>query len=271
MSQSQTIRHVIVNADDFGISPLVNRAILRAFEAGLISSATIMANMPGFEQACKFVRQNGLQRRVGLHLNFTAGAPLSAAIARCPKWCDTSGNWRDQRSVITLSRQEQDLLEAEITAQVRACERNGITPTHFDSHHHMHMQPGIAPVVIRAAGRLGVNAIRLGPNCGPGREGASRAHRVAARAQRCFLNARLRMSGFARTEYFGDARDTYEIIRKTRANVEVMVHPSFNSDGRLVDLDGQDLKARIEDLCIPAGEMCSYHDVLASVATLQTA
>jgi predicted glycoside hydrolase/deacetylase ChbG (UPF0249 family) len=271
MSQSQTIRHIIVNADDFGMSPLINRAILRAFEAGLISSATIMANMPGFDQACKFVREHGLHRRVGLHLNFTAGSPLSADIARCPNWCDTSGIWRKQRAVITLSRQEKGMLDAEITAQVSACERNGITPTHFDSHHHMHTQPGIAPVVIRAARRLGVNAIRLGPNCGPGREGASQAHRVAARAQRYFYNVRLRLNGLARTEYFGDARDTYEIVRKTRANVEVMVHPSFDSNGRLVDLDGQDLKSRIEELCIPAGEMCSYHDVLASVATLQTA
>jgi predicted glycoside hydrolase/deacetylase ChbG (UPF0249 family) len=163
------------------------------------------------------------------------------------------------------------MLEAEITAQVRACERNGLTPTHFDSHHHMHTQPGIAPVVIRAAGRLGVKAIRLGPNCGPGREGASRVHRVAARAQRYFYNTLLRSKGLARTEYFGDAQDTYDIVRNTRANVEVMVHPSFDSDGRLIDLDGRDLKSRIGKLCIPAVEMFSYHDVLESAVTLQTA
>ena len=49
-------RQVIVNADDFGLSACENAVILGAFQAGLISSATAMANMPAFETACLLAR-----------------------------------------------------------------------------------------------------------------------------------------------------------------------------------------------------------------------
>jgi len=250
-----------VNADDFGISPRTNQAILQAFLEGLISSATIMANMQGFDDACRLVHEYGLRRRIGLHLNFTDGSPLSSEIADCPAWCDGYGGWRRQRAVLKLSTEEARLLETEIAAQVMACERRGITPTHWDSHHHMHTQVAIAPIVIRAAKSFGVQALRLGPNCGPGRAGASNIHRVAARVHRSLYNARLRFHGLAKTEYFGDADDTREVIRTSSADTEVMVHPSFDMHGRLIDLDGQDLRTRIEDLSIPVGQMCSYYDV----------
>jgi len=126
----------------------------------------------------------------------------------------------------------------EIAAQVLACERQGITPTHFDSHHHMHTEWGIAPVVIRTAKRHGISSIRLALNCGPGRDGASTTHRMLARTYRQAQNTRLRFHGLAKTEYFGDALDTAHILQTTTADVEVMVHPMFDDCGRLVDLDG---------------------------------
>jgi chitin disaccharide deacetylase len=258
-----TRRHIVVNADDFGTSHRINRAILIAFEKGFISSATIMANMPAFEEACQIVRNNDLQHRIGLHLNFTIGRPLTAQIAECRRFCDADGGWRPKRMVLGVSREEAQALETEIAAQVSACERNGITPTHWDSHQHMHTEFGIAPVVIRMAKRFGVGALRPGQNCGPGREGASTYHRVLANAYRSVYNARLRFHGLCRTEYFGDARDTRDIIRTTRADTEVMVHPNLDQCDRLVDIDGEDLKSRIDALRIPAEEMCSYYDVSA--------
>src|SRR4051812_16483950 len=221
-------RHIIVNADDFGASPRINRAILLAFQKGLISSATVMANMPAFEEACAIVHQNNWVGRIGLHLNFTSGKPLTEAIAGCRRFCDEGGRWRPQRIILSLTREEAQALETEITEQVIACERNGITPTHWDSHHHMHTHFGIAPVVIRAAKRLGVRALRRGTNCGPGRLGASTYHRVLASAYRRVFNARLRFHGLSRTEYFGDLRDIGDIIRNTRADTEIMVHPMLD-------------------------------------------
>jgi predicted glycoside hydrolase/deacetylase ChbG (UPF0249 family) len=254
-------RHIVVNGDDFGMSRPINEAILQAFEKGLISSATIMANMPAFEEACQLVHKHDLHRRIGLHLNFTEGRPLSTDILGCSGFCDASGYWRDQRTVLRVSNKEARALEVEIVTQVLACERNGIKPTHWDSHHHMHTQLAIAPIVMRVAKRLGVNGIRLGPNCGPGRANASACHRLLAAAHRNLYNARLRFEGLARTDYFGDALDTFDIIQTTRADTEVMVHPMLDNRDQLVDLNGEELKSRIDALRIPAAEMCSFYDM----------
>jgi predicted glycoside hydrolase/deacetylase ChbG (UPF0249 family) len=255
-------RHIVVNADDFGMSPAINRGIIEAFGRSLVSSATVMANMPAFEEACALACRNNLSGKVGLHLNFTSGRPLSTDIAHYPRFCDAKGCWRPQRKVFALNKAEQLALEAEILAQTLACERHGITPTHWDSHHHMHTEPGIAPVVIRVAHRLGVKAIRPGLNCGPGRDGTSATHRFLAQTYRDLFNVRLRFHGLARAEYFGDARDAGHLIRTTTANVELMVHPMANSRGELVDSDGQSLEARIDSLGIPASEMSSYQSLL---------
>ena len=82
-------------------------------------------------------------------------------IADCPRFCDAGGCWRPRRRVLRVTRKESFALDAEIGAQLLACERQGITPTHLDSHHHMHTEWGIAPTVIRAAKRHGIGAIRL--------------------------------------------------------------------------------------------------------------
>jgi chitin disaccharide deacetylase len=254
-------RHIVVNADDFGMSSYVNEAILRAFDKCLVSSATIMPNMPAFEEACVLVHRHGLQRRIGLHLNFTTRRPLTSDVAGCRRLCDRYGNWRARRTVLSLSGDEGLALEAEIAAQVDACVRNGFTPTHWDSHHHMHTELGIAPVVIRVAKRLKVGALRLGINCGPGRDGASASHRILANAYRSLYNSRLKINHLAGTEYFGDPRDTVDIIRTTRADTEVMVHPTLDNCGRLVDGDGNDLTSRMGGLHIPPAEMSSYYDL----------
>ena len=252
-------RIVVVNADDFGASHQINQAILQAFELRLISSATMMANMPAFEEACELVHQHHLQYRVGVHLNITSGRPLTAAIADCPRFCDGNGHWRPRRRVLTITRDEALALEAEIDAQISACERKAITPTHLDSHHHMHTEWGIAPVVIRAAKRHGIRAIRLAFNCGPRREQASAMHRLLARAYRSMHNARLRYHELAKTDYFGDAADAGRVLQMTTADVEIMVHPCLDQGGRLLDLDGKDLERQIVALCIPPVAIRSYH------------
>lgn len=251
-------RIVIVNADDFGASLQTNQAIIRAFDKGLISSTTVMTNMPAFEDACQLARQRKLQFSIGLHVNLTLGKPLTAEIAACPGLCDANGSFRPARRILWLSAKEAAAVEGEITGQVLACEKQGITPTHLDSHNHIHTQHGIATVCIRVAKRSGIRVIRLGRNCGPFRDGASLIHRTLARAYRSARNAHLRFHGLDLTQHFGDAQDVADVLRTTTADVEIMVHPRLDRSGRLVDLDGEDLESRIRALHIPRADMCSY-------------
>jgi predicted glycoside hydrolase/deacetylase ChbG (UPF0249 family) len=254
-------RHVVVNADDFGLSRQTNAGILQAFEMGLISSATIMSSMPGFEEACQLVHRHRLNGKIGLHLNFTEGKPLTAAIADCPGFCDARGYWLPRRTVRSLTGKEARLLEAEILAQFQACRQQGITLTHWDSHNHMHWQLGFTPVVIRMAKRCGITGIRIRRNCGPLPKDPSMARRILTPIVRRVRNLTFQVHGLARTDYFGDAVDTAPILRATRSDVEVMVHPTVDENGRLIDLYGEDLQSLVGALRIPSAEMCSYQNL----------
>ena len=59
-------RKIIVNADDFGMSAEANRAIVEAFENNVISSTTLMTNMPGFDEACELAHRRRLLGKIGL-------------------------------------------------------------------------------------------------------------------------------------------------------------------------------------------------------------
>jgi len=220
---------VVINADDLGISAPVNRAIVDCFENGWISSATLMANMPGFEQACDMIQQLELHGRIGQHLVATEGPALTRGIRRCPRLCTPEGVLVGAPgSVLRLTGDEARALEDEWLAQIDAVRRRGITPTHFDSHGHFHTQWPVGTLVMRLARRYGVPAIRLTRNCGPGIPLLKQLYKRA-------FNARLKRAGFARTAWFGSAADV-EALRGARGAVEIMVHPGRDAAGRTIDL-----------------------------------
>src|SRR5438105_6114679 len=70
-------RRLVVNADDFGLSPGVNDGILEAHAAGVVSSVSVLVNAPGWEDAVAALRGGGAALGAGLHLNLTAGEPVS--------------------------------------------------------------------------------------------------------------------------------------------------------------------------------------------------
>ena len=66
---------VIINADDFGYSQGINLGIIEAHKNGILSSTTMMANMPGFEHGVELAKNNP-KLGIGVHLNLTCGKPL---------------------------------------------------------------------------------------------------------------------------------------------------------------------------------------------------
>lgn len=161
-------RQVIVNADDFGLSHSENDLILRAFEAGVISSATAMANMPGFDQACELSRHPLLEGRVGLHFNLSYGPPLSQAIRSRKRFCNAAGEFDLNLSRYCLRLGSRDLaaVEEELQAQWQHCLDRGLRPSHLDSHQHVHNIWPVGELVARFAARHGV-PVRLARNLGP--------------------------------------------------------------------------------------------------------
>ncbi|WLH94058.1 ChbG/HpnK family deacetylase [Pseudomonas hefeiensis] len=212
-------RQVIVNADDFGLDLNENALILRAFEASVISSATAMANMPAFEQACEMARQPLLDGRIGLHFNLSYGRPLSQSIASRPAFCDANGEFdlNISRYCLRLGSKDLAAVEQELRAQWQRCLDHGLRPSHLDSHQHVHNIWPIGELVARFAARKGV-PIRLARNLGANLN-------LPKRVFKTLLNRRLRSLCGATADYVCTPADLHHAGPPGHGSLEVIVHP----------------------------------------------
>lgn len=128
------MKQVIINADDFGYSLAVNRGVIKAFKDGMVSSTTLMANMPGCQEAIKLAKENP-DLGVGCHLNITTGKPLT----KVKTLVDENGEFYHLPGY-EAHRETMDPEEIykEWCAQVDYLLEQGIKLTHLDSHHHIH-------------------------------------------------------------------------------------------------------------------------------------
>jgi chitin disaccharide deacetylase len=212
-------RQVIVNADDFGLSLSENELILRAFEAGVISSATAMANMPGFDQACELSQSPMLEGRVGLHFNLSYGEPMSQAIKSRRRFCNALGEFdlNLSRYRLGLGAKDRAAVEEELQAQWQRCLDRGLRPSHLDSHQHVHNIWPIGELVARFAARHGV-PVRLARNLGPNLS-------LPKRIFKTLLNHRMRRLCGATADYVCTPADLQHAAPPGEGSLEVVVHP----------------------------------------------
>jgi hopanoid biosynthesis associated protein HpnK len=162
-------RQLVVNADDFGISRGVNRGIIEAHRDGLVTSASLMPNLPAAEDAltrATICPDLGL----GLHLTLTAGHPLTPP-DQIPTLVDSDGQFFVLGTLLarlSLGQVRADDLSRELTAQVEWALRRGVRPSHLDSHHHAHTHPRVAPIVVALAREYQIDWVRCPVEQGPG-------------------------------------------------------------------------------------------------------
>lgn len=164
------MRRLIINADDFGLTTGVNRAIVEAHEHGVVSSATLMASGRAFEHAVGLA-QSTPRLGVGCHIVLVDGAPLLHK-TQVNSLLDSGSNDENAGdphfrggiskfgALALLGRLAADEIEAEATAQIRKLQAAGIPVTHLDSHKHTHLFPRVLRPLLRAAKSCGVRAIR---------------------------------------------------------------------------------------------------------------
>jgi len=160
------VRRLIVNADDFGLTAGVNRAIVEAHNAGVVSSTTLMANGAAFADAVAAAR-SAPNLSVGCHVTLVDGTPVSS-----PDAADTLVAIRSAEpdrfysklsafaARAMLGGFDRDQLVAEVTAQIKKIQATGLQVTHLDTHKHAHIFPEILVALLRAARICGVRAIR---------------------------------------------------------------------------------------------------------------
>ena len=153
-----SVRRLIVNADDFGLTVGVNRAIIDTHLGGVVSSTTLMANGAAFKDAVTAARSVP-SLSVGCHVVLVDGRPVSP-----PGGLDTPEKFYSSLSAFSaralLGGFDRDQLVEEVTAQIRKIQAAGIEVTHLDSHKHAHIFPEILSALLRAAKICGVRAIR---------------------------------------------------------------------------------------------------------------
>jgi predicted glycoside hydrolase/deacetylase ChbG (UPF0249 family) len=153
---------LIVNADDFGLTAGVNRAVAELAASGALTSATLMANGAAFHQAARVaIEQPGLA--TGCHVVLVDGSPVSPR-ETIPTLLGKNGQFRSSLLHFATDLQSDRIwqreIEIEATAQIRRLQSAGITVSHIDTHKHTHLFPRVARPLLRAAQACGVSAIR---------------------------------------------------------------------------------------------------------------
>ena len=225
----------IINGDDFGISPDVNKAICECFEKRILTGTTLMVNMPYADEAVKLAREYGFEEAVGLHLNLTSGMPLTEPIRKCPRFCRKDGrfNAHFQQNTLTrlhISAKESACVAIEIEAQMRKYFEYGLPERHLDSHHHVHTDRSVMKVLMPLIRKYDFRSVRLTRNLFKRMDPAKKIYKNS-------YNRRLKAAVPVVTEYFGSYRDLLLCGEELPENalVEVMVHPMHDEEGRLVD------------------------------------
>jgi chitin disaccharide deacetylase len=156
---------LIVNADDFGFTTGVNRAIVEAHTHGIVTSSTLMANGRAFEDAARFA-QTVPQLSVGCHVVLIDGQPVLEAqrVSSLAQMRSGTIVFRDNLKTFIAraitGRLDPGEIEAEATAQIRKLQSAGIRVSHVDTHKHTHLFPAVLRPLLRAAKACGVRAIR---------------------------------------------------------------------------------------------------------------
>ena len=159
------MRRLIVNADDFGFTAGVNRAIVEAHTHGIVTSTTLMANGPAFDDAVGLAKTVP-RLSVGCHIVLIDGRPVLDAPRLPSITAKSSGEARFRDGLKSFAaralagRLDPEEIEAEATAQIRKIQSAGIAVTHVDSHKHTHLFPAVLRPLLRAGRACGVRALR---------------------------------------------------------------------------------------------------------------
>ena len=152
-----------MNADDFGLTPGVNRAIVELHQAGVLTSTTLMANASATGNAIELARSHP-SLGVGCHVVLVDGAPVLS-----PRDIPTLIDRKTGRFPVSLTaflarvftgRIRTAEIEAEAAAQIARLRGAGMRLTHVDTHKHTHMFPPVLAAVLRAARKAGIGAVR---------------------------------------------------------------------------------------------------------------
>jgi len=148
-------REVFFVADDFGMSPEANRAIIHAHHHGALRGASLMMGQPATEDAIHLARDNP-SLQVGWHLHLCDSQPVTRSAWPWGKSHSRAG-W-----AIGLSPNARKLMRNEVKAQWELFHATGLSCAFVNSHHHLHAHPFVYRALLKVLPPQFGGWIRLG-------------------------------------------------------------------------------------------------------------
>jgi chitin disaccharide deacetylase len=252
---------IIINADDMGLSETVNAAIDKGFNAGWLTSATILAGAPAFEQAVQIARKYP-QFSFGVHLDLMDYGPLSISKAGM-KYCKSDGSWNRSFEKNSSLKDTKFIIE-ECMAQIDFIRSNGINISHIDSHYHIHTLPNVFIALKRIQVLSQIFKVRTTRNLIPKKEKQSTQEKLKI-IKKWLWHHGLRNLAFKTitTDYFGSVSDFINVSKEVNAchwegkTIELMCHPGLENTEY-----AHDCKLLSDGVFIQVGmlhELISYH------------
>jgi chitin disaccharide deacetylase len=246
---------IIINADDLGLSRLVNDEIFSLIANGRITSSTIMANAPATEDA--LARLSEFPRAsYGVHMNCTQFAPLTRDEALKPLLAD-NGEFKKDWKAARYSGAVRRAIYKEWCAQVEKIMDAGVRISHIDSHHHAHTEPALFFALKAVQRRFNIRRVRITRNIFDCGEKLPKGLPTRKRLWNFMLRNYIQTTT---TDYFTSLDTFHANLREGRifsGTVEVMVHPGhprFAEETKLADTNWMS--------CIGANwSLLTYHEL----------
>lgn len=236
-------RKLIINADDFGCNSNINAAIVSCFEKDIINSTTIMANMPGFDEAIDLALKKGFTDKIGLHINLTEGKSLTDLSGT--GLTNADGEFIQEAVVrrrISLPVDIKRKIKAEMEAQYNKLIATGIRPTHLDSHLHIHILPHLVFLFIEFAKekqqKMRIVTVGMRKN-------------IFIVMYNIFLNKIYKKQRVNFSDIFGNV-GFFSSYMENNTNFErvfeIMVHPAYHGDNLVEIFANVNLEERINQM-----------------------
>jgi predicted glycoside hydrolase/deacetylase ChbG (UPF0249 family) len=226
---------IVIHADDFGETVAITNGIRRGIEAGMLTSTSIMANMPATPYALERFSALAGRASFGVHLNLCEGRPLTGGRSLV----DAEGAFHPKGILIrhaVAGKLSLPDVEREISAQIALIRDAGVRISHVDGHKHLHQLPIVSTAVANVLPRFGIGRVRLTrvrDLARLGKPGTLLRELAAWRAARIFRRAGLqspvRMVDLADILGAGSGRQGPPSLVDARGVVELCCHPELPS------------------------------------------
>ena len=158
------MKQLIVNADDFGLHPLINAGIIKGHQEGFITSTSLMPSAPCWQEAVRLAKENP-RLGIGVHLTLVGSVPSVLPREQVSSLLDDDGLFLPD--YVAFAKRyysgavKKAELEAELRAQLERALSCGVNITHIDSHQHTHVLPGINSLVLKLSNEYNIIRVRI--------------------------------------------------------------------------------------------------------------